>query len=259
MTNPPGDCFVPASSTPWDHGLRRQVLVDCLLKEIVNGRITSGEHLVTQALARRFGVSHTPVREALVMLAGMGLVNAAPNRGAIVRRLTAREVREICQVRRALECEAVHLACGQIDDDLLQALRSDLQQMIAVGKPERPRQIAEARAVDSRLHDLIAGRCGNAFLANELGRLKNLFRAFRDAAWDHSESRRDYHRLEAEAREHLAIVEALLRIDRPGAVRAMARHIASGMTYWCRALPETPSRPGRPRADTSDRIKKGLS
>jgi len=92
--------FVPKQ---WDHGLRRQVLVESLLEEIVNGRIRSGEHLVTQALARRFGVSHTPVREALVMLAGMGLLDVMPNRGAIVRKVTARGVREICQVRSALE------------------------------------------------------------------------------------------------------------------------------------------------------------
>ena len=75
------------------------MLVESLLKEIVNGQIRSGEHLVTQALARRFGVSHTPVREALVMLAGMGLLDVTPNRGAIVRKVTARGVREICQVR----------------------------------------------------------------------------------------------------------------------------------------------------------------
>ena len=44
--------------------------MESLLREIVNGERHSGEHLVTQALARRFEVSHTPVREALVMLAG---------------------------------------------------------------------------------------------------------------------------------------------------------------------------------------------
>ena len=234
-------------SKQWDHGLRRQVLVDSLLREIVNGQIRSGEHLVTQALARRFGVSHTPVREALVMLAGMGLVDVAPNRGAIVRKVTSREVREVCQVRRALECEAVRLACGRVDGPLLESLAVDLRQLVEVESAELHQFIAQARSVDSRLHDLIAGWCGNAFLALELGRLKYLFRAFRDAAWDHSQSHNDYHRLSAEAHEHLAIVEALLAGDRSRAVRAMARHIASGMTYWCRALPEPPPGQGSDR------------
>ena len=214
------------------------MLVESLLKEIVNGQIRSGEHLVTQVLARRFGVSHTPVREALVMLAGMGLLDVTPNRGAIVRKVTARGVREICQVRSALECEAVRLACGRIEASSLERLRSDLRRLTAVESTDRYRFIAEARAVDSRLHDLIAGSCGNSFLAHELGRLKDLFRAFRDAAWDHSESHNDLHRLAAESSEHLAIVEALLAGNRAAAVRAMASHIASGMTYWCRALPD---------------------
>ncbi len=230
----------------WDHGQRRQVLVESLLKEIVNGQIRSGEHLVTQALARRFGVSHTPVREALVMLAGMGLLDVTPNRGAIVRQVTARGVREICQVRSALECEAVRLACGRIEASSLERLKSDLRRLIEVESTDRHRFIAAARAVDSRLHDLIAGSCGNSFLAHELGRLKDLFRAFRDAAWDHSESHNDWHRLAAESSEHLSIVEALLAGNRPGAVRAMASHIASGLTYWCRALPDGPTRRENP-------------
>jgi len=212
-----------------------------LLKEIVNGRIRSGEHLVTQALARRYGVSHTPVREALVMLAGMGLLDVTPNRGAIVRKVTARGVREICQVRCALECEVVRLACGRIEAISLERLKSDLRRLTEVESTGRHRFIAEARAVDSRLHDLIAGCCGNSFLAHELGRLKDLFRAFRDAAWDHSESHNDLHRLAAESSEHLAIVEALLAGNRSGAVRAMSSHIASAMTYWCRALPDGPT------------------
>src|SRR4051794_688488 len=257
-SRPPGIAIVSVSartsSRSWDHGLRRQVLVEALLKEIVNGQIRAGEHLVTQALARRFGVSHTPIREALVTLAGMGLVDVAPNRGAIVRRVTTREVREICQVRRALECEAVRLACGQISLDQLDNLSGALQPLIAVERPERPRFIAEARAVDSRLHDLIGGCSGNAFLVHELGRLKALFRAFRDAAWDHSESRKDYHRLAAEAREHMAIVEALIAGDRSRAIRSMAAHIASGMTYWCRALPDRPATETRDRAEPEDCI-----
>ena len=102
----------------------------------------------------------------------------------------------------------------------------------------RPRRfIEEARAVDSRLHDLIADSCGNAFLAKEIGRLKTLFRAFRDVAWEHDEARNDFHRLAEEAHEHLAIVEALLAGDAEAAARAMARHIRSGVRYWSRAMP----------------------
>jgi DNA-binding FadR family transcriptional regulator len=75
-------------------------------------------------------------------------------------------------------------------------------------------------------------------LAKELGRLKALFRAFRDVAWEHDEARNDFHRLAEEAREHLAIVEALLAGDAREASLAMARHIRSGSRYWSRAVPD---------------------
>src|SRR5438874_1991218 len=82
-----------------DHGKRRQTIVESLLTEIFQARLRAGERLVTEQLARRFGVSHTPIREALIELAGTGIVDLFPNKGAVVRKVTARDVREICQVR----------------------------------------------------------------------------------------------------------------------------------------------------------------
>ena len=232
----------------WDHGQRRRALVESLIREIATGAIRPGEHLVTQALSRRFGVSHTPVREALIMLAGMGLVDAEPNRGAIVRQVTPREIRQIRQVRVALERAAVRLACGRIPRDRLIWFRDEFQALSrhSLDDENSTATLARARALDSELHDLIATGSGNIFLINELERLNILFRAFRDAAWSHSQDQRDFHRLASEAREHLDIVEALLAGDRKAAARAMTRHITSGMTYWGRAIPEGASRPTDP-------------
>ncbi|HKI33293.1 MAG TPA: GntR family transcriptional regulator [Gemmataceae bacterium] len=220
-----------------DHGLRRQAIVQSLIGDVFQGRLRTGAHLVTQELAQRFGVSHTPVREALIALAGIGLIDLLPNRGAVVRRVTAIEVREVCQVRRALECEATRSACGRAEPTRLSDLAGELRRMVAVEGLSAGAFITWARAVDSSLHDLIADSCGNAFLSKELGRLKLLFRAFRDMAWAHDEARNDYHRLAEEAHEHLAIVEALIAGDARSAARAMARHIRSGARYWSRAMP----------------------
>ncbi len=155
----------------------------------------------------------------------------------MVRRVSPKEVREVCQVRRALECEATRSACGRTDLAALHALADDLRRMIGVKTPSGARYVAEARDVDSRLHDLIADSCGNDFLAQEISRLKTLFRVFRDVAWEHDTACNDYHRLAEEAHEHLAIVEALLAGDPKAAARAMARHIRSGLRYWSRAVP----------------------
>jgi DNA-binding GntR family transcriptional regulator len=219
------------------HGLRRLTLVESLLADVFQGRLHAGEHLIARKLAERFGVSHTPIREALITLAGMGIVDLLPNRGAVVRRVTAHEVREVCQVRRALECEATRSACGRINLAELHALAADLRRLRSAKAKAGNGFIEQARAVDSQLHDLIAESCGNAFLAQEIGRLKILFRAFRDVAWEHDESRNDYHRLAEEAVEHLAIVEGLLAGDAKSAARAMAQHIRSGARYWSRAMP----------------------
>jgi DNA-binding GntR family transcriptional regulator len=220
------------------HGLRRQAIVQSLLADVFQGRLQAGKHLVTQELADRFGVSHTPIREALIALAGVGIIDLLPNRGAVVRRVTAQDVREICQVRRALECEATRSACGRIDPAELHALAADLKRLMAASAPAVADFIQDARAVDSRLHDLVAASCGNAFLANELSRLKILFRAFRDISYSSREARNDFRRLAEEAREHLAVVEGLLAGDRRRAAHAMARHIQSGVKYWSRALPD---------------------
>jgi DNA-binding GntR family transcriptional regulator len=214
-------------------------VVKSLLADVFSGRVRAGDHLVTQELADRFKVSHTPVREALIALSGMGIIDLLPNRGALVRRVSVQEVREVCQVRRVLECEATRLACGRIALAELDTLAGDLRKMMAIRDPG-PSFIPEARALDTRLHDLIADSCGNAFLAHEIGRLKTLFRAFRDVAWEHDEARNDYRRLAQESGEHLAIVEALRAGDAMAARRAMARHIRSGIRYWSRALPARP-------------------
>jgi DNA-binding GntR family transcriptional regulator len=229
----------PTRRLECDHGLRRQAIVESLLREVFQGRLRAGQHLGTQQLAERFGVSHTPVREALVSLAATGMIDLLPNRGAIVRRVTPKDVREICQVRRALECEAVRRACGRIKNAELKELAAEFKRLGSVKARQRPQFLEDARRLDSRLHDLISGSCSNTFLANEIGRLKTLFRAFRDVSWEHDQEHNDLKRLAEESHEHLAIIEALIAADRRQAARLMSRHIRSGARYWGQVLAET--------------------
>jgi len=222
------DCL--PTDTPFDHGLRRPAIVRAVLTDIFHGNLRAGQRLVTETLANRFGVSHTPIREALIELRGIGVVDLLPNRGAVVREVTARDVREVCAVRKVLECEAVRGAARRADRSRVAALDVDIRDLAA--SPADPEAVERARDLDSRLHDLIRESCGNAFLVAELARLKTLFRTFRDVTWDLELARHDFHRLAVEAREHLAITAALLAGDAKAAVRAMAAHIRSGVTYW---------------------------
>lgn len=209
----------------FDHGRRRQSIVRGVLTDVFQGRVRAGDRLVTQTLADRFGVSHTPIREALIELAGLGIVDLLPNRGAVVRRLTARAVREVSQVRRVLECEAVRGACGRIDPAVLDTLAAEVAVVASVDA---------ARDTDNRLHDLIASHCGNALLTTELARLMTLFRAFRDVAWEQEQARADFARIGIEVAEHLAVIDGLRSKDRKAAARAMAVHVRSTERYWAR-------------------------
>ena len=212
------------------------MVAELLLSEILQGTRQAGERLVIKDLSECFQVSSTPIREALVQLEGIGIIDFVPNSGAVVRRVTEADVKEVCQVRRALECEATRNACGRIELSELHGLADAFRQM----KTARRRGAAfvdKARQFDSRLHDLIAESCGNRFLAKEIGRLKLLFRAFRDAAWQQRVANNDYYRFAEEADEHLAVVEGLIAGSAKQASRAMARHIRAGVKYWSRGLP----------------------
>ncbi|MFO0966792.1 MAG: GntR family transcriptional regulator [Gemmataceae bacterium] len=220
-----------------EHGQRRSALVRSLLTEVFQGKLRAGERLIAQEVAVRFGVSQTPIREALIELAGVGIIDLLPNRGAVVRRVTTKDVRDILQVRRALECEAVRSACGRIDPIELEDIAAELRDLMNCSPSELSDFMQRSRAVDSRLHDLIAESCGNFYLANELNRLKMLFRAFRDVTYSRRKANVGCARLAEEACEHLAIVEGLQQEDAKAASKAMARHMRSGVKYWSRIMP----------------------
>ncbi|HVL15775.1 MAG TPA: GntR family transcriptional regulator [Gemmata sp.] len=233
------DCL-PAE-TPFDHGLRRQFIVRGVLTDIFHGRYRAGGRLVTETLANRFGVSHTPIREALIELRGLGVVDLLPNRGAVVRKVTARNVREVCQVRKVLECEAARGAARRANRTRVEELAAQIRRHAEA--PADPDAVARARELDNRLHDLVRESCGNAFLAAELERLRTLFRTFRDVTWDLELARSDFHRLAVESREHLAITDALAVGDSRAALRAMTAHMRSGLTYWVQVTANLTSLP----------------
>jgi len=172
-----------------------------------------------------------------VALEGMGIVDFFPNRGAVIHKLTRIDAAEICQVRQALECEAVRLACGKIDPAKLARLAESCRHIQMTTRATRP-LIDRSRRVDNLVHDLIRKASGNRLLMRELERLALLFRGLRDAAWRRYEATADHDRLVTEAHEHLEIVEHL-RHGRPRqARRAMGHHIRGGLTYWIQALPD---------------------
>ncbi len=216
-----------------DHGKRRYNVVTEILADLFGGEFEAGERLRVEYLAERYGVSVTPIREALVELAGLGLVELKPNRGAIVRPFGPRQVHEICHLRQILECEATRGACGRIAPFELVTLERELQDLVSA--PRSSKWSTETRRVDSQLHELIAERCGSERLAYEIGRYSVLFRMLRDARHRRRAARANYAQME-ENSEHLAIVQALAAGNADKAADAMAAHIESAANALVRDL-----------------------
>jgi DNA-binding GntR family transcriptional regulator len=106
-----------------------EVVAARLRQEILRGELEPGTRLRQGALAERFGVSTTPVREAFALLQADGLVRIDAHRGAVVFRPSRDEVREFYEIREVLETLAVSLALPHLDDTRLDALQELIDEM----------------------------------------------------------------------------------------------------------------------------------
>ena len=106
-----------------------EIVAARLRREILRGELEPGTRLRQGALAERFGVSTTPVREAFALLQADGLVRIDAHRGAVVFRPSRDEVREFYEIREALETLAVTLALPHLDDRRLDALQDVIDEM----------------------------------------------------------------------------------------------------------------------------------
>lgn len=91
-------------------------LVPLLRDMIIDGELGPGSRIPEQALCDRFGVSRTPLREALKMLSVKGLVRLLPNKGASVAHITQKEAEELIPLLGTIEAHASELACARIDE-----------------------------------------------------------------------------------------------------------------------------------------------
>ncbi len=196
-------------------GLRHQV-VEQILRAIIRGQLPAGQRLVVQRLAAQLNVSATPAREALLELANIGVADLLPNRGAVVRRFGPVELQEMYHLRRILEVEATRCACGRIDQDVLASLREEMQSLAELHGEDWSQREMDS---DRQLHDLVATRCGNVRLTQEVQRYSTLMQAIREVVGDRRQAQ------ERAVGEHLNVVDALLDEDPDRAAQAMAIHI----------------------------------
>ena len=204
------------------HGSRRQTLVQQVLVKFFQGEYQPNQRMTVQSLAKEWNVSATPVREALVELEGIGIVDIFPNRGAVLRNFGAKELREICQVRRILESEATRCACGHITPNELARLEKIFNELSSA---KRTVEWSErTQEWDDYLHELIYGTCGSERLSHEINRYRVLYRTLRQVRHSKRQNVKDYQHMEENA-EHLQIVQALAAGNPEKAAHAMNEHL----------------------------------
>jgi DNA-binding GntR family transcriptional regulator len=197
-------------------GSLRHDLVARILAAIFRGELRPGDRLVAQNLAGEFGVSVTPIREALLELSSIGMVELLPNRGGAVRQFGPEQIREIYQLRRVLEVEATRCACRRLDRDELARLADETAALTGGSGPGWSRR---AMAADRRLHDMVAAGCGSVRLSDEISRYNVLVQSIREEVGNES------HAQERALAEHYDIITALLTGHAKEAAERMARHI----------------------------------
>jgi DNA-binding GntR family transcriptional regulator len=177
-----------------------------------------GDPVIEGDLARRLGISKTPVRNALVRLEQEGLVQTLPFRGTFVSEVSIRDVQELYEVRAALEEVAIRRVMTGLEDADLAILRSALSQTRAL---LREGHLEESFEAIREFHEALVGLSGNhwliemyAGLADHLARVRNIC--------GHIPGR-----VEKSSEEHARILRALESGDQGEAVTALRDHLDS--------------------------------
>lgn len=197
---------------------RQGALLQRLREMIESGELAPGERITEQALAAHFGVSRTPLREALRALASEGLVETAPNRGARVARLTQADVDEIFPIMAQLEALAGELAAERLTELALAEIRAlHYQMLLHYRRGEAPAYFM----VNEQIHDKILAAAGNATLS---GLYRSLVGRVRRARYLSPISEAQWARSVA---EHEAILAALEERDGPRLATLLRDHVAT--------------------------------
>lgn len=189
---------------------------EALEEDVVLGRILPGNRLDELALAERFGVSRTPVREALNRLAASGLVELRARRGAFVKAIGIAQVVEMFEVMAELEALCARLAARRINGEHTARLLQAHQACIDAAEQ------ADADAYYHRneaFHQAIYDACGNRFLAEQTENLRNRLTPYR---------RMQLHvrnRIVGSLSEHQQIVDAIRAGEEDLVVAIVKNHI----------------------------------
>ena len=202
----------------------REEVRERLIEDILGGRLEPGARLIETRIAKEFGVSQAPVREAFRDLELLGFIEKSAFRGARVRQISQDEVAEIYPIRAAVEGVAARAAAARADESTL----ARLEELLAVMRDAARRGDSHAQVeADVAFHHAIVEASGN-------GLLRQFWEAMRLATTTFLTVLMTHRPLPELAERHLPILNALRTHDPAAAEEAMRRHIEEP-GEWIRA------------------------
>jgi len=196
---------------------------------ITSGLLKPGSLLIQEELCRQFRVSRTPIRDALTHLQAEGLVVALPNKGVVVRELSAKDVYDLYEVRLLLESAAARAAAGKANQEELKAILAEVLPLTQ----RRNLSFEWVRKTGSKLHRLIVAFSGNRIMRDILDRIGALIDLSRIPFRESSD------RLEQINREHIEMIQALLKGDGELAADLMRTHLSLSREAHLKLLMES--------------------
>lgn len=198
----------------------RNVVFNTLRDAILRGDLQPGERLMEIHLAKKLGVSRTPVREAISMLEQEGLSVTYPRRGAQVAKMTVKDLDDVLEIREVLDTLAASLACRNMNSDDINNLAAACADF---EKATRGNDIREVVRTDEAFHNVIYEASGNPRLRAILLNLKGQMYRFR---FEYVKDKSNYPFL---IKEHKDILEALKTRNEEEVIKHTKKHLVNQM------------------------------
>lgn len=194
----------------------REVVFNNLRDAILNGELKPGERLLENQLADKLGVSRTPVREALRMLEQENLVALVPRKGAQVLDLSAIDIKNVLEIRNALEAVGIRHACKNMTSDKLEELKEYNRRFEQAFEDKDYEAVAKN---DECFHDIIFASANNDKLVQIIGNMRAQVYRYRMAYLKVFETRT------AVINHHRGIVAAIENHVAEDGMKVMSEHI----------------------------------
>ncbi len=190
--------------------------------QIANGHLRPGERIDEKQLCERFHVSRTPVREALLQLASVGLVTFRPRQGAVVVKMSVKEIIAMWEVLTGLEGLSAELAARRMSPESRAKLAAVHEASRASVASNDVESYDEA---NRQLHELIYNGTQNVYLAQHVKDIRRRLQVYRRLPFERPGG------MERSFQGHEKVVEAILAGDDRTAHAAMKEHVSGGLTF----------------------------